>query len=233
MTKNLLQIGAGSANLDKNFEDGFTNFVNRNNKKKKVYIVEANSIHIKKLKKSWKKNKKIKIFNFAIVPDNIKQKKMIFYFCEKDAPDFQIFSNSYNFVKKHFKFGKILKKIVKCKTFSNFMNENQLKILEFISLDIEGMDYEVLMNLNLDKFEINNISFEHLHLSFFQKLMIVYKLTSHNYYFSGMGFDVRKSDWMFSKNYKRSLLKTFLLPFTPRRIWKRYSFSKLIKKKGQ
>ena len=73
--KKFVQIGAGSANLDKSFEDGFTNFVKKNKKKAEIYVVEANSIHIKKLKKDWNKQKKIKIFNFAIVPDNIKQKK--------------------------------------------------------------------------------------------------------------------------------------------------------------
>lgn len=227
--KKFVQIGAGSANLDKNFEDGFTTFIKKNNQDSEIYIVEANSIHIKKLKKSWKRNKKAKIFNFAIIPDNNKLKEMVFYYCEKDSPDFQIFSNSKKFVKKHFNNGKILKKIVKCKSLSSFLNENSLKKIEFLSLDIEGMDYEVLMNLSLKKFNIKNISFEHLHLSFLQKLSIVYKLTSHNYYYSGLGFDVRKSDWMFSKNFKKHILMTFLLPFTPRRIWKRYSFSSLIK----
>ena len=43
----LVQIGAGSANFDSNIEDGFTNFVRKNNLKNKIYIVEANDIHLK------------------------------------------------------------------------------------------------------------------------------------------------------------------------------------------
>ena len=50
--KNLVQIGSGAANLDLQFEDGFTNFVKRKFKRYNLYLVEANSIHIKKLKKS-------------------------------------------------------------------------------------------------------------------------------------------------------------------------------------
>ena len=96
-----------------------------------------------------------------------------------------------------------------------------------MSLDIEGMDYDVLFNLNLDNFKIKNISFEHLHLTFYQKIRIVFRLISKNYFFSGMGFDIRKSDWMFTKNYKKNKIITYLLPLTPRRIWKRYSFAKL------
>ena len=89
------------------------------------------------------------------------------------------------------------------------------------------MDYDVLFNLNLDNFKIKNISFEHLHLTFYQKIKIVFKLIMNDYYFSGMGFDIRKSDWMFAKNHKSNRLITCLLPITPRRIWKRYSFAKL------
>ena len=227
--KNFVQIGSGSANLDKNYEDGFTSFIKKNKEDAKIFIIEANSIHIEKLKKNWQENKFIKIFNFAIVPESFNKKEMIFYYAEKDSPDFQIFSNSEKFVRKHFKDSEILEKNVKCKSLSVFFEENFLEKLEFLSLDIEGMDFDVLINLNLKKFEIKNISFEHLHFTFFQKIRIVYKFITHNYYFSGMGFDLRKSDWMFSKNYNLNKFITFLLPLTPRRIWKKYSFSEFIK----
>ena len=88
------------------------------------------------------------------------------------------------------------------------------------------MDYSVLINLDLKKIEIENISFEHLHLTFWQKIKIVTKLINNGYFFSGMGFDLRKSDWMFTKNYKSKKLTTILLPITPRRIWKKYKFFK-------
>ena len=155
---------------------------------------------------------------------------MTFFYSEKDSPDFQIFSNSIKFVRKHFTTGKIRRKTVKCKSLSVFLDQNFLKKIDFLSLDIEGMDYEVIKNFNFKRFDIKNISFEHLHLSFFEKIIIIYKLTLSDYFFSGMGFDLRKSDWMFTKNYKKFFLKTFLLPITPRRIWKKYDFSEFLKK---
>ena len=87
------------------------------------------------------------------------------------------------------------------------------------------MDYDVLINFDLNKFKIKNISFEHLHLNFWEKIKIVIKLIRCGYFFSVMGFDLRKSDWMFTKNYQLKRLRTFLLPITPRRVWKKYSFS--------
>jgi FkbM family methyltransferase len=220
----LVQIGSGSAN----FQDGFTNFIKQKNKKGKILIVEANSIHLKNLRKFWKFKKNIKIFNLAIIPDNISQKKMTFYYSEKDKPNYQVFSNSKSFVKKHFPQGKIKKTIVNCLNISNFLKKNKMKKIDYLALDIEGMDCEVLLNLDFNNFYIKNISFEHLHLSVWQKFKIIFKFIKNDYYFSGMGFDIKKSDWMFTKGYKFKKIITFFLPITPRRIWKKYLFSKYI-----
>ena len=75
-----------------------------------MLIVEANSIHINNLKKFYQKNLNGKIFNLAIIPDNIDLKTMDFFYCLEDFPNYQIFSNSKSFVKKHFPDGKIEKK---------------------------------------------------------------------------------------------------------------------------
>jgi len=222
-----IQIGSGSANLDTNIQDGFANYIISRDIKEEVIIIEANSIHIDNLKKFYKKNKYIKIYNLAIIPDNINLKKMDFFYCLEDFPNYQVFSNSKSFVKKHFPNGKIEKKSVDCLKISDFFLQNQIKQIDYLSIEIEGMDYPVLINLDLKQFNIKNISFEHLHLNFWQRINIVYKFIKNGYFFSGMGFDIRKSDWMFTKDYKFKKIKTFLLPITPRRIWKRYKFAYL------
>ena len=224
----LIQIGSGSANFDTSVKDGFTNFIKKNKIKGRIFIIEANSIHLKNLKKFWKLNKNVKILNLAITADNISKNKMAFFYSEKDKPNYQLFSNSKSFVKKYFPYGKIQKKIVNCLNISKFFKKNKLKKIDFLSLDIEGMDYDVLINLDLKEIDIKHISFEHLHITIWQKFKIVLKFIKNDYYFSGMGFDVRKSDWMFTKGYKYKKVSTYLLPITPRRIWKKYLFSKYI-----
>ena len=221
---NLVQIGSGSADLDENFSDGFTNFAKGLKNKKNIFIIEANSLHLKSLKKSWKNEKNIKIFNLAITPDNYKNKKITFYYCSLDTPNYQIFSNSYNFVKRHFKYGIIKSKIVDAMCISVFLKKFINNNVDYLSLDIEGLDFDVIYHIKLNKIKILNISFEHIHLSFFQKVLLISKLVSNGYLFSGMGFDLRKSDWMFTKELKKGIVKTILLPFTPRRIWKNYKF---------
>ena len=61
-----VQIGAGASDLDKNYEDGFANFIKKKNQESEIHVVEANSKHIEKLKKSREKNKNDKIYNLAI-----------------------------------------------------------------------------------------------------------------------------------------------------------------------
>jgi len=222
-----IQIGSGSANLDTNIQDGFSNYVVSKNIKKKIFIIEANFIHIDNLKKFYQKNINVKIFNLAIIPDDVNLKIMDFFYCLEDFPNYQIFSNSKSFVKKHFPDGKIEKRSVKCLRISEFFDKNNIDTIDYLSIDIEGMDFSVLMKLDLKRFKIKNISFEHLHLTFWQKIKIVARLINNGYFFSGMGFDLRKSDWMFTKNYKYKKLQTIMLPITPRRIWKKYKFSTL------
>ena len=101
----------------------------------------------------------------------------------------------------------------------------EYRFLDLQDYRITIFESVVLINLDLRKFEISNISFEHLHLNFWEKIRIIYKFIKCGYFFSGMGFDLRKSDWMFTKDYKSKRLRTILLPITPRRIWKKYSFS--------
>ncbi len=224
----LIQIGSGSANYDTYVQDGFTNFVKKKNIEDPIFIIEANPVHLENLEKYWENKKNVKIFNFAIIPDNIQKDKMTFFYSLNDYPNYQIFSNSKLFVEKYFPKETINEKVVECIKISKFLEENRITTIDYLSLDIEGMDYEVLINLDLNRFKIKNISFEHLHLSLWQKVKIILKLVKNRYFFSGMGFDIRKSDWMFTKDYRKKKILTYLLPITPRRIWKKYSFSRQI-----
>ena len=95
-----LQIGGGAGDLDPstNYRDGFSEFVkSKNDKNKKIFIVEANPANIKKLKRSWKNFKNVKIINIAITRNNVGKK--MFYYSEKDAPHYQLFSSK----KKNYK----------------------------------------------------------------------------------------------------------------------------------
>ena len=96
------------------------------------------------------------------------------------------------------------------------------KKIDYFSIDIEGSDYEVIMSLDIRKYNIKNISLEYLHLSKFQKIKILKKLIKNDFSYYGFGLDHNKIDWFFKK--KKSVwnnLVSKLLPFIHRKHYKR------------
>ena len=221
---NFLHIGGGAGDLDPStgFRDGFSEFVKKHkSKNKNIFIVEANPSNINTLKKSWKKYKSVKIFNFAITGK--KKNKINFFFSEKDAPFYQLFSSDINHIKRHFPGSKIKTKKITTISINNFLLKYfKNKIIDYFSIDIEGSDYEVIMSLDLKKYKIKNISLEYLHLNKFQKIKILKKLIKNDFSYYGFGLDHNKIDWFFSK--KKSVwnnLISKLLPFIHRKHYKR------------
>ena len=221
---NFLHIGGGAGDLDPttNYRDGFSEFVkNHKSKKKDIFIIEANPINIPTLKKSWEKYKSVKIFNVAISAKKIK--KIRFFFSEKDAPYYQLFSSDVNHVKRHFPNTRIKKKYINAITINKFLDKYfKNKKIDYFSIDIEGSDYEVIRNLNLKKYNIENISLEYLHLKKIQKIKILKKLLNNGYSYYGFGLDHNNIDWFFKK--KKCIWNNViskLLPIFHRKHYKR------------
>ena len=230
---NFVHIGAGAGDLDpsSNFRDGFTEFVKKQkNKRYKIYVVEANPKNIKKLKETWKNYKNAKIFNLAIVPNNFKKKQIKLFYSENDAPHFQLMSSEINHVKRYFPQSKIKSiniKVMKIDYFFKTYFKNSK--IESFSIDIEGKDYEVLMDLDLQKYTINNISVEYLHLSKYQKIKLIRKLIVNGYSYNGFVLDHNNIDWLFTK--KKSIWNNFIsriFPYVHRIHYKR--LNKILKK---
>ena len=221
---NFLHIGGGAGDLDPttNYRDGFSEFVkNHKSKNKNIYIVEANPSNILTLKKSWKKYNYVKIFNIAISSKEIKKTK--FFFSEEDAPFYQLFSSNFSHVKRHFPNSIIKEVYVPTININEFLNENfKDKKIDYFSIDIEGNDYEVMMSVDLKKFNIINISIEYLHLSKDQKIKILKKLLLNGYSYYGFGLDHNKIDWFFVKkiNIWNNIISR-LLPIVHRKHYKR------------
>ena len=68
-----------------------------------------------------------------------------------------------------------------------------------MGIDLEGIDFEILNNINFDNFNIQNISFEYLHLTKNEKKKIIDKLNSYGYSYCGYGLDHNNYDYLFTK----------------------------------
>ena len=213
-----VHIGAGAGDLDAgaHFRDGFSEFVKKNDdQNKKIYLVEANPSNISKLKESWKDYRNVKIFNFAITSSKQHENRVKFFYSLDDAPHYQQFSNDIEHVKKNYKnLDRIKSKYIDCVKINEFLDKNfNNEIINFFSIDIEGMDYDVIQDINLKKYEIINFSFEHLHLNIYQKIELFKKFLKFNYSYNGSGIDHNDFDWTFrkKKNIWNNIIFFFLI----------------------
>ena len=230
---NFVHIGAGAGDLDpsSNFRDGFSEYVkNLDCTKKNIFLIEANPKNIEKLKECWKDYKNAKIFNFAITPNNFLEKKINLFYSEEDGPHYQLLSSDRNHIKNYFPYSKIRQMAIDTMTIGVFLKKNFNNLtIESLSIDVEGLDCDIFMDINLYDFDINNISIEYLHLNKNQKKKIVKKFTSNGYAYNGFGVDHKNLDWAFTK--KKSTwnnLVAKILPYIHRVHYKR--LNKLIYK---
>ena len=198
-----IQIGAGAGDLDSraNNRDGFAEFIKSIPKKKikKIILVEPNLFNIKLLKESYKDYLDVVIIiQKLIVPTYYNDKCMKLYYCEDDAPHYQTASIDKNHVLKHYPNHPLKSIDVECTTIEKIVemyvtNEE----IELLSMDIEGIDQEILFDLNFNKLNLEYLSFEYIHLKKIEEIKEY--LNNNNYIFKGKGIDHSGFDWLYKK----------------------------------
>ena len=198
-----IQIGAGAGDRDErlDFKDGFTKFVKEKiNNQNNILVVEANPHNIRKLKDCWREYSNVKIFNIAIVDSHYNKDDIKLYYTESDAPCYQITSINKEHVTKHYPNDKIIEINVQSQKINDFLIEKtKSEIIEYLSIDVEGIDYDLLMDIDFDKLKIKNISFEFIHLNEVQIKNVFNRLIKNGFTYSGKGFDINGFDLMFKK----------------------------------
>ena len=221
-----VHIGAGVGDLDPstNFRDGFSEYVKKiKSHEKKIFVVEANPKNIEKLKVCWKNYKYVKIFNLAVTPNDYLKENMVFYYSEDDKPNYQLLSHDKNHVKYYFPNSEIKEIKIQTIKIGDFLKNNFLNLkIDSFSIDAEGLDYKIFMDIDLKKFDIYQFSIEFFHLNKEQKKNIVKKFIENGYSYNGFGLDHNNLDWLFIK--KKFFWKNFiskLLPYIHRKHYKR------------
>ena len=200
-----IQIGAGAGDLDSrsNYQDGFAKLIKGLPKErvKKIILVEPNPINIPFLLKAYENYDNVYIYEIAIIPKNQPQEFFDFYLCEEDGPHYQVASlNKQHIIKHYGENAKIQTISVKTCSLENFLytsckDEN----IELLSLDIEGLDKEILCDVDLKYVNSQFISFEYIHINSVDLQMIHNKLNLFNYNHIGIGVDVNGYDLLYKK----------------------------------
>ena len=196
-----IQIGAGAGDLDKrsNFRDGFTEIIKSLPRHiiKKIILAEPNPLNIPLLKECWKDYPEAIIYEIGIVPKSYQNNTMDLYYCPLDAPHYHVASINKNHVQKHYGYNCELKNfIIPVKQIEKFINEVTTEEIELLALDIEGIDAEVLLDINFSNLKLKYISFEHLHLGN-NKENVLNHLKNNNYEFLGLGVDYNGYDYLY------------------------------------
>jgi len=152
----------------------------------------------------------IELFNYSRPRDvnlNIalsrKSGKKNFYFFGEFSPLNTLDPNHLNFLKKNFNIEKNQYKIKKIKTenINNVLRKKKFNIIDFLSIDLEGQEYEVLRNFNFKKYRVNLLSVEILsHNSLSKKISkkINKLLIRNNFkrvYKTGANFFYKNTKW--------------------------------------
>ena len=97
--------------------------------------------------------------NICIVVSNSKGIKNLF-FDHKLSSLNTISKNHTLFIKKAFGINNLKKKKIKTTTLNDLLNKNNIKKIDFMNIDIEGHEFDVLKNINFKNFDIKVICVE-------------------------------------------------------------------------
>jgi len=201
MNATYVQIGAGAGDQDgrANFRDGFTEYIKDLDPRSihRLILVEPNPTNIPALRKCWKDYPQAEILQIGIRTADCTEKNLVFYFAADDAPHFHAFSLRESHVRKHYPHSPIQTVTLPTITVSELLHSIGTSI-ELLALDIEGIDAEIILEIDWASHPCKRVSFEFLHLG--KSARAVYdRLRNAGYFCTGWGLDVNHYDLMYER----------------------------------
>lgn len=185
----IVQIGACRGN------DHVTKLVKDNNVEF-LLLVEANPFNIESLKQCYAEYNCI-IENIVINVEEI-EGTIPFYYSINDGPGYEVSSIIKSHTMKYYREDEIRQFDLPSTTIYNLLDKYNIKELDYLFLDIEGIDADIALSLNISNWNIKNIQIEFLHLGH-QRENVINHFKQYGYELTA-GIDFHGYDMMFSKN---------------------------------
>lgn len=151
--------------------DDLSNYLKKNYQQLDFALfVEANSLHIKELKNCYSHYQNIFIENVAIKCPNNLNSSLTIYYHENDSPGYCVASCVREHVEGHYRdaygnvYGEIKSFDVPCTTIDDLFAKYNIVDLDWLLIDVEGIDAELLLTIDWEKYNIKRIDYEWLHL---------------------------------------------------------------------
>ncbi len=161
-------------------------------------FVEANALHIPALQKCYPN---YVVENIAIKPSNSDKQELTLYYHDRDGNHHEIASVNPDHVLRHIPNSMLceLKSFtVPCLSLEQLLDKHGITKLDWLLIDVEGLDADIALNFNWSKYDIKRIDIEHLHLG--DKKDEVFDLFKRNGYSVNAGLCERGYDTAFVKD---------------------------------
>lgn len=151
--------------------DGLTKWIQQNNPHiTKLILVEPFREHHKSLEEcySFVENKSIDATAIGLCPGNFK-----LYWTPNDGPLFEVTSLVKDHVIKHWgNQVQIFEMDVEVKTLEQLLDSYQLTEIDWLLIDVEGLDAEVALSFPWTKFNIKKVDIEYIHFGNKKQLVL-------------------------------------------------------------
>jgi FkbM family methyltransferase len=153
----IVQLGANRG------YDGLHKWIKNNPEIKieKLILVEPMVEHHKSLEECYE-NIENKIIDSSAI--GLEEGEFDLYWTPRDGPLFEVTSLVKDHVIKHWGNNDIRSMNVKVKTLEQLLDGYGLSKIDWLLIDVEGLDAEIALSFNWGKYEINKVDIEHLHL---------------------------------------------------------------------
>jgi FkbM family methyltransferase len=132
-----------------------------------LVLVEPMNIHNDKILECYNSIQNKHLENLAVSEKS--DGDISFFYHLDDAPNYEVSSNNFNHVAKHYfnSKDKIVEIKVKCININDLFDKYNLTDIDILFIDAEGFDDMIIKTIDFNKFKIREIYFENLHLTQF------------------------------------------------------------------
>lgn len=157
---NIVQIGVCNGN------DDLTKIID-NNQPNKLILIEPLNLHNNEILNCYNWVTNIFLENVVIVPQK-NDNKIIFYYHIEDIPNYELSSIDKYHILKHERIQDKINGIreieINTMTINELFEKYELKNIDILFIDAEGSDNDILKSVDFEKYNIDIIYFENLHI---------------------------------------------------------------------
>tara|TARA_Y100000004_G_C8815426_1_gene369535 strand:- start:62 stop:775 length:714 start_codon:yes stop_codon:yes gene_type:complete len=148
--------------------DTYSYIINNQHKIKEVHLLDCSAASLEKCKQLYKENvspdffKKIHFHHYAIIINENVRKIPIYLPISDETSGFV--STKPKMVFAHTGERAMIQLEVPAITINNFLKQINVSKVDRLYIDLEGLDADVLLNLDFNKYNVPYLMYEHLHL---------------------------------------------------------------------